>query len=125
MKRLIFYVGTALLLTVSTVWAGPFEDATDAYQRGDYATAFKIIQPLAAQGDAHAQYNLGAMYLQGHGVPQDATEAIKWFRLAAEQGDADAQASLGALYLIGYGVAQDIVRAYIIYVVQSWGDVGR
>lgn len=69
MKRFMLYVGTALLLTVGTVWAGPSEEATDAYQRGDYATAFKIIQPLAAQGDTGAQYNLGAMYLQGHEVP--------------------------------------------------------
>jgi TPR repeat protein len=77
MKRLVLYVGTAFLLTVGTVWAGPYEDATAAYQRGDYATAFKIIQPLAAQGNAYAQYILGAMYVQGHEVPQDSGEAVK------------------------------------------------
>jgi TPR repeat protein len=86
MKRLVRYVGAAFLLTASTIWAGSFEDATDAIQRGDYATAFKIIQPLAAQGDAYAQYNLGAMYLQGHEVLQDFTEAVKWFHLSAAQG---------------------------------------
>ncbi|MEQ1847607.1 MAG: SEL1-like repeat protein, partial [Nitrospira sp.] len=86
MKPLILSVGTALLLAVGTVWAGPFEDSTAAYKRGDYATAFKIIQPLATQGDADAQYNLGVMYRDGHGVPQDSREAVKWFRLAAAQG---------------------------------------
>jgi uncharacterized protein len=111
MKRLILDVGMALLLTVSTVWAGPFEDASDAIQRGDYATAFKIIQPLAAQGDAGAQYNLGAMYLQGHEVPQDFTEAVKWFHLSAAQGHAEAQNNLGVMHLQGHGVPQDFTEA--------------
>jgi len=112
MKRFLLSVGSALLLTMGTVWAGPFEEATDAYQRGDYATAYKIIQPFAAQGDANAQYNLGAMYLQGHEVPQDFTEAIKWFRLSAAQGHVSAQNNLGVLYLQGQGVPQDSTEAF-------------
>jgi TPR repeat protein len=35
------------------------------------------------------------MYIEGHGVPQDTAEAVKWFRRAAEQGDALAQGELG------------------------------
>ena len=31
---------------------------------------------------------LGTMYLDGHGVPQDYAEAMKWFRRAADQRDA-------------------------------------
>lgn len=111
MKQLVLYVGTAFLLTVGTVWAGPFEDATDANQRGDHATAFKIMQPLAAQGDAYAQYALGAMYLRGHEVPQDSREAVKWFHLAATQGHAGAQNNLGMMHLQGHGVPQDFAEA--------------
>ena len=44
-----------------------------------------------------AQLNLGLMYAQGKGVPQDYKEAIKYFRLSAEQGNADAQMVLDAL----------------------------
>lgn len=47
MTRLILSVGTALLLTAGTVWAGPFEDAATAYERGEYATALKTYQSLA------------------------------------------------------------------------------
>jgi len=39
-------------------------------------------------------------------VPQDDTEAIKWFRLAAYQDDAGAQNSLGVMFDNGYGVPQ-------------------
>jgi TPR repeat protein len=36
--------------------------------------------PLAEQGDADAQYNLGNVYVTGEGVPKDGAEAAKWFR---------------------------------------------
>ena len=35
---------------------------------------------------AQAQYNLGYMYHNGQGVPQDYAEAVKWYRKAADQG---------------------------------------
>jgi len=68
-------------------------------------------RPLAEQGDASAQTNLGVMYHQGHGVPQDYAEAMKWFRLAAEQGHPSAQTNLGVMYHQGQGVPQDYAEA--------------
>src|SRR5271165_2127439 len=78
-----------------------------ALQNGDYATALKEFLPLAEQGDAEAQYNLGVMYRDGDGVPQDDKEAVRWFRLAAEQGLANGQFNLGYMYGTGHGVPQD------------------
>jgi TPR repeat protein len=49
------------------------------------------LRRLAEQGDVLAQYNLGIVYDTGKGVPQDYTEAVRWYRLAAEQGHASAQ----------------------------------
>ncbi len=40
------------------------------------------------------------------GVPQDDTEAVKFYRLAADQGNANAQFNLGNCYLNGRGVSQ-------------------
>ena len=40
----------------------------------------------AEEGVAEAQFNLGVMYAEGRGVPQDDAEAARWYRLAAEQG---------------------------------------
>ena len=71
-----------------------FEKGGDAFERGDYATALREWTPLAEQGDADAQYNLGLMYDQGWGVSQDYRTAVKWYTLAAEQGDAYAQTNL-------------------------------
>jgi TonB family protein len=36
----------------------------------------------AQKGDAAAQYDLGAMYHEGRGVPQDYVQAHKWYNLA-------------------------------------------
>ena len=91
-------------------WAG-FDEGVVAYNRGDYATAIREWRPLAKQGVADAQYNLGVMYRKGRGVPQDDAEAVKWYRKAAEQGHAVAPVSLGVMYVRGRGVRQDYAAA--------------
>ena len=65
----------------------------------------------AEQGDATAQFLLGAMYADGRGVAQDDVTAVEWYRKSAEQGDTTAQLYLGAMYAVGRGVAQDDVTA--------------
>ena len=74
-----------LVVLAAPAWAG-WNEGVLAYFRGDYATAFREMKPLAEQGHASAQYNLGIMYEKGQGVPQDYAEAVKLFRKAAEQG---------------------------------------
>ena len=91
----------------SVSWSGIFQKGLDAYEKGDYATALKEWTPLAEGGDAVAQYNLGLMYRNGQGVPQDDKTAVKWYTLSAEQGDAFAQVNLGIMYDLGQGVPQD------------------
>ena len=66
----------------------------------------------AQRGDAEAQYNLGEIYDKGKGVPEDDTEALKWYRLAAEQGDAGAQYKLGVMYESGRGVHKGWAGSY-------------
>jgi TPR repeat protein len=72
------------------------DNATTAFQQGDYTTAEKTFRKLAGQGDTRAQNSLG---LQGRGVPQDFKEALGWFRQAADQGDTQAQIVVGGMYL--------------------------
>jgi TPR repeat protein len=100
----------SLLLAVPAI-AEPFEDATKAYYRGDYETAYRLIKPLAEQGLPEAQFNLGLMHDNGQGVPQNYSEAVKWYRKAAEQGNAKGQYSLGMMYNKGQGVPQDHAEA--------------
>ena len=105
------------------------EDGQAAYNRGDYATALELWQPLAEQGVARAQNNLGVMHENGRGVPINVIEALKWYRLAAEQGYAGAQNNLGMIYALGRpGVPQDTVRAHMwlsLAAASLTGDIGK
>ena len=113
MRRHILTLFSTLLLSVSGAWAGPFEDAMFAYEKGDYAAAVGMLRPLAEQGNVTAQATLALLYDTGHGVPQNLGEAVKWYRLAAAQGDKSARYNLGQMYVTGQGVPQDNVRAYM------------
>jgi TPR repeat protein len=110
MRHIVFALALTMTLMSAAV-AGPFEDGAAAYVRGDYATAIRLWRPLAEQGDAAAQNELGFAYYNGQGVPQDYAEAVKWYRLAAQQGYADAQFNLGLMYSYGKGVSQDDAEA--------------
>ena len=52
------------------------------------------------------------MHGTGQGVPQDAAQAVAWFRKAADQGYAGAQNNLGVMHGTGQGVPQDYVEAH-------------
>ncbi len=88
---LILPVLLLTLLIWNPAYSADFQKGVDAYNSGDYATALREWKPLAEQGNAGAQFNLGLMYGDGQGVPQNYKTAIKWFRLAAKQGHPRAQ----------------------------------
>jgi len=112
MKLLPPALATLLLLTPPAA-AQDFAKGWQAYRSGDFAAAQQEWRPLAEQGNAAAQFNLGLMYYKGEGVAQDFAEAVKWFRLAAAQGQANAQHNLGVKYAKGEGVPQDHVLAHM------------
>ena len=70
--------------------AGDVEDGLAAAKKGDFATALRLWKPLAEQGNARAQNNLGFMYANGDGVAQDYVKALTWWNIAAIDGVADA-----------------------------------
>ena len=89
MKLTLKHTLAAIILGLSfaaPMAAGPLEDADAALKRRDYASALRLIRPLAEQGDANAQYNFGVFYDNGLGVPQDKVRAYMWFNLSAAQG---------------------------------------
>jgi TPR repeat protein len=87
-------VVAAQLLGMLGAVAGPWEDGTAAYNRGDYVPAIRLFRPLAEQGNAKAQNVLGVMYRKGQGVARNSVRAFVWFNRAAARGDAQAKAEL-------------------------------
>ena len=75
----------------------------------------RVAQGLANQGDANGEYELGRMYLWGHGVPQDYAQADYWYHKAADQGLAKANYAIGNLYYYGDGLEQSDQDALVWY----------
>ena len=109
MKKLLVCILFVLLGT--QMFAQEIDKGYESYNDGDYATALQEWKPLAEQGYAFAQYNLGILYEYGNGVPKDYAEAVKWYRLSAQQGYAISQYGLGLMHSNGYGVLKDKAEA--------------
>ncbi len=68
----------AVLTAVLAVPArADFEEAAEAFKRGDYETAYCEFRLLAKKGHPVAQFHLGFLHDTGRGVRQDYDEAIK------------------------------------------------
>jgi TPR repeat protein len=76
----------ALSLTAGTAAGADFEAGWKAYQQGDFAAAMAEWRPLAEEGHARAQFNMGILYDDGRGVERSRDMAIEWWTQAAAQG---------------------------------------
>ncbi|HET9821903.1 MAG TPA: tetratricopeptide repeat protein [Burkholderiaceae bacterium] len=92
----------AFVLPVACARADALQDAVQAVQRKDYATAVRLLGPLAEAGNARAQTQLGLLYHHGQGVPESDAQAVVWFDRAARQGYLPAQVQLGNMYAYGH-----------------------
>ncbi|WP_443636326.1 tetratricopeptide repeat protein [Candidatus Njordibacter sp. Uisw_058] len=106
-RKIIIGLTLSLLLGSGVAIAADFNKGREAAQSGDFKTALAEWTPLAEQGDIDAQYNLGVMYDNGDGVPENDKTAVKWYTKAAEQGHASAQFNLGSMYQNGDGVPEN------------------
>jgi TPR repeat protein len=120
------------VLIVAAASAGPYEDAQQAYDKRDYASALRLYRRLAQRGNPKAQEALGGMYSRGEGVAQDKVEALVWFNMAdaertglraynkgdyptalrifrplAKRGQVLAEYVIGLMYANGQGLPQD------------------
>ena len=77
LRRVFVGIAAVILLAEGTA-AGPMEDAAEWYRLA------------AEQGHRVAQFNLGVLYFNGEGVPQDYMLAYMWFKFAAANGDVEA-----------------------------------
>jgi uncharacterized protein len=104
MRALKLLVTLTLFASIFCARADALQNGLDAMNRKDYPVAVRALEPLAAGGNAVAQFRLGLLHYHGHGVRESDEMAFKWFERAARQGLADAQYHLGNMY--AYGLAK-------------------
>lgn len=83
-----------------------------AYRDGDFELVLAEMTPYAEAGDSEAQFRLGNMHSYGRGVPKDAVEAVRWWKLSAEQDNAKAWLRLANSYYHGDGAEKDVFEAF-------------
>jgi len=108
---------TALILSLSgflILSAGAaradFAAGVTAVLAEDYETAMKEWLPLAEQGVAGAQSNIGDMFSNGLGMERDNAQAFFWHLKAADQGVVKSIFFVGAALAAGQGVEKDLVQ---------------
>lgn len=99
------------------------DPAAAAMERGDYATALRLVRRDAAKGVATSQHNLGYMYENGLGLQRDYTKAFFWYRKSAAQDFPEGMNEVGRMYALGRGVPKDNVQAYVWFTLAATSRV--
>ncbi len=113
MRRLPPIIAVTLIVLVASAARADFADGAQAYDGGDYQSAFEEWIALARINDTNAQVAIAGMYRFGEGRPVDLADAARWYRRAADLGAAIAQLNLGEMYMLGLGVPRDTARAHL------------
>lgn len=104
MRRLLLI---ALLTAATDGLTADLGKGLAAVEQLNWAEALAEFRPLAEQGDADAQVNLGNLYMKGLGVEQNYNTAFRWYLRAAEQGQPVAQGKLGLMHYYGLGLKEN------------------
>ena len=112
--RSAFLLCISLLLSAQLVYAedaGVWAQYQQLIRARQYTSAAALIQPLAAQHNAEACYQLAQLHRSGTGVKEDAALSRRLLEDAASQGHVDSQYLLGTYYAKGIGGARDMEAA--------------
>ena len=88
-----------------------FQSGVKAYDKGDYAEAFKDWLPLARNDDLAAMRNVGLLLRKGLGTKRDPERALYFYERAGSAGFVPAQLNAAIMYLEGDGIPRDYKKA--------------
>lgn len=86
-----------LLLTGAGMSFADVNTGSAAFNAGNYARAYQEFKQSADAGNSVAQFMMGRLYAEGHGVVQDKAAAYMWFDLSASNGNSRAIAARDAI----------------------------
>lgn len=86
-------------------------EAVAAWRAGDFASAERLLRPLARSGDAAAETLLGVAAARGLTGEPDPAVAAAWYFRAARRGFRPAQLALADAYRRGEGLPRDEAKA--------------
>jgi len=87
------------------------DQAYQYWKAGQLDRMIALVEPMARQGSAAAQFLMGEFCSNGIGLPEDDEQAVQWWRKSAEQGVSRAQNELGVALTDGRGTDADPQQA--------------
>lgn len=92
-----------------------YPEGKAAFDKRDFDTAWKELEPLAKQGNPDAMFLIGTMYQMGAGTPVSYKDAAVWYRKSADAGKLDAIFTMGFVYEGGVGLPRSLEEAFKWY----------
>ena len=114
MKNIIFFT-FCFSFIFSIALGNDLEKANDAFSKGHYEISFKLLLPLAKNGNIRALGRVAYLYEHGLGVKKNLKEAIYWYRLCSDKGVLTCQHNMGVYYLNGIGLSKNIKKAIKLF----------
>jgi hypothetical protein len=115
LKQLVAWLSLVITLIMPLSVKADMAKGLAAARQGNYEAALKEWLPLAEDGNASAQFNVGQLYRLGRGVPRNFTLAGQWYEKAAYQWHSAARHNLAVLYEKGLGVPVNYEKAFEWY----------
>jgi TPR repeat protein len=85
-KYLIVVLVSSFLFSCASLNSqSQLEQGERYFNSGLYKTALEQLLPLAADGNAKAEYAVGYLYYYGYGVAQDTQTGAFWIKRSADQ----------------------------------------
>ena len=111
LKRLILILPLVALLAACS----DYQTARRAYEVGRFTEALQLLEKLAREGDARAQYEVALMHLQGIGTPVNPMLGGEGMLAAANNGNATAMVEIGGRYENGVNAEKSTILAFTWY----------
>ncbi|WP_372717983.1 tetratricopeptide repeat protein [Immundisolibacter sp.] len=129
----------AVVVGSLTASAGDLEDGIAAFEKRDFNTAVRLIEPLAEQGIVEAEYFMGTFFMYGHGTAMDPPQAKLWFQRAfghwetqAKSGNPAAMVEVAMMLTTGLGITRDdkaavqwLRKASDLGYAEAWAELGE
>ncbi len=82
-----------------------------AFDSKNFAMAYQLLAPLAAEGDIEALFRLGMMQMNGLGMVKNQALGLENFQLSAKGGHGFAHHMIAVAFMEGEGTHKDISKA--------------
>jgi len=106
MKKIVTALITFLFINQICL-AGTFEEGQAEIDKENYLAGYKILEPLAQQNNAEAQYIIGRLMTEQLVVSSDPNKGVVWLEKAIENRHMKAAQTLARMYLSGFVVTLD------------------